>query len=239
MKTVNYFMDTVLSMQPRSAGSSAASPEQIVNDLSIMYRNMVPANLDTSKAHPLTFAETEPGVINSHGVFVKQEIMRFNKLLNVMKSSLVLLEKAIAGTYVMNLELESMFNKFLDGKVPDNWTGVAYPCLKPLGSWIKDLIKRIEFMGRWLYEGPPNCYWTPAFFFPQGFNTATMQSYARKNKVAIDTLAYKITVLQCFEDGIKEAPETGVYIYGLYMQGARWDTNKRVVDDSHIGTPIV
>ena len=156
-----------------------------------------------------------------------------------MKSSLVLLEKAIAGTYVMNLELESMFNKFLDGKVPDNWTGVAYPCLKPLGSWIKDLIKRIEFMGRWLYEGPPNCYWTPAFFFPQGFNTATMQSYARKNKVAIDTLAYKITVLQCFEDGIKEAPEIGVYIYGLYMQGARWDTNKRVVDDSHIGTPIV
>ena len=107
----------------------------------------------------------------------------------------MLLEKAIAGTYVMTLELESMFAKFLDNKVPDNWTSKAYPCLKPLGSWMKDLIARIAFMSDWLYKGPPSTYWVSCFFFPQGFNTATMQSYARKNQVAIDTLSFKTTVL--------------------------------------------
>jgi dynein heavy chain len=70
------------------------------------------------------------------------------------------------------MELEQMFNKFLDSKVPDNWVKVAYPCLKPLGSWFKDMQKRIDFMGHWLYQGPPNSYWAPAFFFPQGFMTA-------------------------------------------------------------------
>jgi dynein heavy chain len=55
----------------------------------------------------------------------------------------------------MSMELESMFIKFIDGKVPDNWTNVGYPCLKPLGSWMKDMIKRIEFIGSWLYRGPP------------------------------------------------------------------------------------
>ena len=151
----------------------------------------------------------------------------------------MLLEKAIAGTYVMTLELESMFAKFLDNKVPDNWTSKAYPCLKPLGSWMKDLIARIAFLADWLYKGPPSTYWVSCFFFPQGFNTATMQSYARKNQVAIDTLSFRTTVLQSFENEVKEAPEIGVYIYGLFMQGARWDMNKRVVDDSQIGVPIV
>jgi dynein heavy chain len=130
--------------------------------------------MDLGKAHEMTFAETSPGVINSLGVFVKQEIQRFNKLLSVIRVSLVQLEKAIQGTVVMSMELEKMFQKFLDGKVPDNWTGVGYPCLKPLASWFKDMIKRIEFISNWLYQGPPNTYWSPAFFFPQGFITATM-----------------------------------------------------------------
>jgi len=82
---------------------------------------------------------------------VKQEIARFNKLLTVIRASLVDLQKAIQGTVVMSMELEAMFKSFIDAKVPNNWMGVGYPCLKPLGSWMKDLIRRIEFIGNWLY----------------------------------------------------------------------------------------
>lgn len=39
----------------------------------------------------------------------------------------------------MSIELEKMFNSFLDAKVPENWENVAYPSLKPLGSWVTDL----------------------------------------------------------------------------------------------------
>ena len=110
----------------------------------------------------------------SLGVFVGQEIDRFNKLLSVMKSSLVNLDKAIQGTVVMSMELEMMFNDFLNNKVPVMWVKVGYPSLKPLSSWVPDLIQRIEFIGNWLYNGPPNTYWLPSFFFPQGFMTATL-----------------------------------------------------------------
>lgn len=68
---------------------------------------------------------------------------RFNKLVKVMKSSLANLQKAIQGLVVMSLELEKMFNSFLDQKVPENWENVAYPSLKPLGSWVADLIQRL------------------------------------------------------------------------------------------------
>ena len=49
---------------------------------------------------------------------------------------------------------------------------------------------------------------------------------------AIDTLSFRTNVLECFQDGISEYPETGVNIHGLYMQGAKWDYVKACVEDS-------
>jgi dynein heavy chain len=63
--------------------------------------------------------------------------------------------------------------------------------------------------------------------------------YARQTTTAIDTLQFRTNVMPCFVKDIKERPEIGVYIYGLYMQGARWDATKKVVEDSQIGTVIV
>jgi len=95
-KTVNYFIDTVLTMQPRASGGKAVkTPEEIVTDIAIEFEKGLPKNLDISKAHELTFAKTEQGIENSLGVFVKQEIARFNKLLSVIRASLVDLQKAI------------------------------------------------------------------------------------------------------------------------------------------------
>lgn len=156
-----------------------------------------------------------------------------------MKYSLEELVKAIAGTVVMSMELEQMFAKFIDSKVPDNWVKHAYPCLKPLASWFKDLGKRIEFMSDWLYKGPPKSFWVPAFFFPQGFMTASAQMYARSTSQAIDTLAFKTNVQPYGFEGVTEAPETGMQCHGLFIQGARWDDRKMCVDDSHIGVPII
>jgi dynein heavy chain len=139
----------------------------------------LPKGMDKKKADPTTFAISD-GQMVSLGVFVGQEIDRFNKLLSVMRSSLVNLDKAIQGTVVMSMELEMMFNDFLNNKVPLMWVKVGYPSLKPLSSWVPDLLLRLEFISNWLYHGPPSTYWLPAFFFPQGFMTATLQTYARK-----------------------------------------------------------
>ena len=58
------------------------------------------------------------GVMVSLGVFVGQEIDRFNQLLAVMRKSLAELQNAIKGTVVMSLELEMMFTSFINKKVP-------------------------------------------------------------------------------------------------------------------------
>ena len=81
--------------------------------------------------------------MNSLGVFIGQEIDQFNKLLIVIRSSLVQLKKAIRGDVVMGQDLEKMYNSFLLSKVPLIWEDIAYLSLKPLASWVEDLVKRV------------------------------------------------------------------------------------------------
>ena len=96
-------------------------------------------------------------------------------MLKVLKSTLEDLKKAINGFILLSDELDSMFYDLLLNKVPKNWQKVAYPSLKPLNSWMKDLKLRVSFLRDWLAEGSVTSYWMSSFFFPQGFLTGVLQ----------------------------------------------------------------
>ena len=69
---------------------------------------------------------------------------RYNRLLDVIRSTLTAMQRAIEGTVVMSLELEKMMDSVYDNRVPELWSAVAYPSMKPLASWVADLLKRLQ-----------------------------------------------------------------------------------------------
>ena len=110
------------------------------------------------------------------------------------------IKKAIKGFVVMNEQLEKMYNSFLNNQVPAMWSNVAYPSMKTLGSWVKDLKLRFEFITSWITNGNPRSFWLPGIFFPQGFLTGTLQVHARKYDLPIDELSFEFKVLEQYRD---------------------------------------
>jgi dynein heavy chain len=165
-------MATVLGLQPRtSGGGGEKSSDEIVLDMAREIAAQVPLTLEMEEAGPSTFVLQENGLLSSLAIVLTQEMVKFNRLLSAMASSLTDLQKAIKGLIVMTQELDKMYTSFLTNKVPGLWSKVGFASLKSLGSWVKDLIYRIEFMRKWLRNGQPSAFALPVFFFPQGFMT--------------------------------------------------------------------
>lgn len=55
-----------------------------------------------------------------------------------------------------------------------------------------------------------------------------LQNYARKNKIAIDSLQFSIEVRK---DPVDKVPESGCFIDGMFIEGARWDFNTNSLEE--------
>jgi len=162
-------------------------------------------------------------------------MIKFNRLLVRMRSSLRDIKKAIKGMIVMSGDLDAMFSCFMNNQLPGIWEKVSFATLKTLGSWVRDLIFRTDFIRVWLENGEPASFPLPVFFFPQGFMTASLQTFARKYMESIDTLSFEFQVLREEPVELTVGPEDGVYCHGLYLEGARFDRGSWLLCDSEPG----
>ena len=69
----------------------------------------------------------------------------------------------------------------------------------------------------------------------QGYMTAALQMYARSTRIAIDTLDFATRVLAIAPDDVADKAEVGVYFYGAYLEGCRWDVSTERLLESNAG----
>ncbi|XP_014249835.1 dynein heavy chain 12, axonemal-like isoform X2 [Cimex lectularius] len=208
--------DSMSFISGRSAKNSKGEAQLvgiIVDDI----LEKLPGYFDVAAAeknYPVDYKE-------SMNTVLVQEMKRFNILTEVIKTSLQQLKLGIQGRIVMTPELEAISNALLKSKVPGSWSQYSYPSLRPLGPYIQDLLERLAFINKWFLNGKPTEYWISGLFFTQGFLTGAMQNYARKSKISIDELVFDFHI-----GGEKKVIDCGILVYGLFIDGARWDKKR-------------
>uniref|UniRef100_A0A8C9P5P1 Dynein axonemal heavy chain 2 n=1 Tax=Spermophilus dauricus TaxID=99837 RepID=A0A8C9P5P1_SPEDA len=212
--------ETLLSLQPQITPISAGGQtrEEKVLELATDVKQKIPEMIDYEGTRKLLALDPSP--LN---VVLLQEIQRYNKLMETILFSLTDLEKGIQGLIVMSTSLEEIFNCIFDAHVPPLW-GKAYPSQKPLASWTRDLAMRVEQFELWASRArPPVIFWLSSFTFPTGFLTAVLQSSARQNNISVDSLSWEFIVSTVDDSNLVYPPKDGVWVRGLYLEGAGWD----------------
>ncbi|EUB58897.1 Dynein heavy chain 3, axonemal [Echinococcus granulosus] len=291
--------DAILLTLPRESGGGEKSAETTVSDLALDILNKLPAEdfdlYTVMKRYPVVYTE-------SMNTVLRQELIRFNTLTAVVRSSLQSLLRAIEGLVVMSAELEEVYASMLVGKVPAVWAAKSYPSLKPLGSYVVDLLARLKdpltylsdlnsfslhgiffmpsnngnrlnFFNEWITFDSPPVFWISGFYFTQSFLTGVLQNFARKYTIPIDMVGFDFEMKRVYITSVLEPPATsahaeaaesneeaareqaqpdttfgvpqrrntfhgltkpdnGAFITGLFMDGARWDSEAGVVVES-------
>ena len=141
--------------------------------------------------------------------------------------------KAIKGEVPLSLELEQICTSLFNNQLPEAFAKRSYPSLKPLASYVLDFLERLLFMQKWIDNGAPSNFWVSGFFFTQSFLTGAKQNYARKHIIAIDIIDFDFIVISNEEKtDLTKAPDDGVYIFGLFVEGCRWDERKEALEES-------
>ncbi|XP_060076356.1 dynein axonemal heavy chain 1-like, partial [Ylistrum balloti] len=225
-------LEGLLKLQPKTASGGGKSREEVMEETAKSIQSKVPKVVDINmvmEKYPVIYEQ-------SMNTVIIQEVIRYNRLLSTIHTSLRDMLKALKGLVVMSQALEEMANSLYNNMVPTMWSSKAYPSLKPLAAWVIDLQTRMVFINGWIEQGMPKVYWISGFFFPQAFLTGTLQNYARKSITSIDIIAFDFQVSEFVMretvDELKGSPEDGCYIRGLYLEGARWDSTLHQLGES-------
>jgi len=220
-ETVDLF-DAVLTTQASGGGGGGGggkSRDDTIGEVAHDILARLPPNFDLeaiSSKYPVRWDE-------SMNTVLCQELERFNRLTTIVRESLRNLQRAIKGLVVMSPELEAVGTDLFFGRVPKLWMSRSYPSLKPLSGYVGDLLFRLETFQKWVDHGPPPSFWLPGLFFTQSFLTGALQNYARKYTIAIDNVGFHTEPMREAREDIRKPPADGVCVYGMFLDGCKWD----------------
>merc|ERR1711869_76199 len=128
LKETRELFDAILLTQSRSGGGGGG--DSLLASIAEDIAAKLPADydLDAVKAmYPVQY-------LQSMNTVLSQELIRFNRLIVIVRSSLANLKKAIKGLVVMDADLEALASALMQGARPAMWMKRSYPSLKPLGG---------------------------------------------------------------------------------------------------------
>jgi len=244
--TINLFV-AIMNISGGGGGDSEGGGGNVVHSTMTDLTERLPENfvmvIINERAKPLL----EKLELSPFVVVAKQECGYMNVLLTEMRRSLVELDKGLKGQLNMSETMEDLALAFTINEWPGrnpfskcSWQKLSWPSMKTLAFQFMDMLRRVKQLENWVEElSKPTCLWLSGLFNPTAYLTAVMQVTGRATGLALDktTTETHVTVMTSPTDErvTKEQPENGVYVYGLYIEGARWPSGEEIEETAEIG----
>ena len=168
-----------------------------------------------------------------------QECEQMKSLCELIKKNLKDITDAIDGKLTMDERIEQLIFSISARRVPKKWITDGFATNRGLASWTKSLIARIDQLKA--FESSDNVVPKVVFinrlFNPLSYLTAIRQLAARKLEQELDKLDILTEPSNYYlKDNEPQnfvfKDSQGVPIYGLHLQGCRFDEDNKILEES-------
>jgi len=137
----------------------------------------------------------------------------------------------MAGEIGMSADLDNLSQCMFNGFVPGGWMRFAPQSMKNLVNWIEHFLRRQQQYKEWDEIEEPKVIWLSGLQIPEAYLTALVQTSCRVKGWALDkSTMYTVVTSERDPAKITKKLEHGTYVQGMYIEGARWNTEKDCLD---------
>jgi len=157
-----------------------------------------------------------------------------NKLIGEMVRSLGELTLGFKGELQMSEDMEQLAGALFRETIPPKWQKNGFPTTRTLNAWLTNLKERCQQLDDWIGDplNIPKVVDVSKFFNPQSFLTAIKQLCCQQQQLELDKLNVFTEVTKREVKQVDAAAREGCYITGMNLEGARWDMNAMVLEES-------
>merc|ERR1712070_205467 len=140
----------------------------------------------------------------------------------------------LKGDLSITEPMEKIMDALAGFKVPMSWEKLAWASRDPLAAGLSNLLQRQIQLMNWTADlAQAKVTGVSGLFNAQAFVNAVKQVTSRKNDWALNKLVTTVDVTKKMTaEEVEGTARDGAYVTGLYIEGARWDMQQGVLEDS-------
>ncbi|XP_076466624.1 dynein heavy chain domain-containing protein 1-like isoform X2 [Babylonia areolata] len=161
--------------------------------------------------------------------FFHSELQAYRRLIEQIQEDLTLLHRGVRGEIALTSHLRAMLESLCCDKTPGGWLSETFTPCSSIFQWLNSLEDHVHYVQECCSSRPPTL-WLPAFLRPDRLFPAVVQTHAKQafKDVADIMLTFEVMPLGFVAT---ERPADGVYVHGLLLANARWDSSRSVLID--------
>ena len=235
----NTLFKNLIDLEPKEAGGASEGSEGSKFDDVKAECDNIGANCADGLFDIIKMKQAREGELTPDQNVFMQECEQMKSLCELIKKNLKDITDAIDGKLTMDERIEQLIFSISARRVPKKWITDGFATNRGLASWTKSLIARIDQLKA--FESSDNVVPKVVFinrlFNPLSYLTAIRQLAARKLEQELDKLDILTEPSNYYlKDNEPQnfvfKDSQGVPIYGLHLQGCRFDEDNKILEES-------